>query len=151
MRSSPRPPPASLKPLAGLATGTTVSHGSATPHLPYTLSFAWDSSEEAAGFISWLQHYAAKHPHTGVPLPTVFTIYGEHLPPEETLAHWEGYMGSAPVRIGNAASEQYQADIYGELMDSLYLSNKYVGPIAYDFWAHIRHRLDWICDNWQLP
>jgi GH15 family glucan-1,4-alpha-glucosidase len=107
--------------------------------------------QEAAGFISWLQHYAAKHPHTGVPLPTVFTIYGEHLPPEETLAHWEGYMGSAPVRIGNAASEQYQADIYGELMDSLYLSNKYVGPIAYDFWAHIRHRLDWICDNWQLP
>jgi GH15 family glucan-1,4-alpha-glucosidase len=107
--------------------------------------------QEAAGFISWLQHYAAKHPRTGVPLPTVFTIYGEHLPPEETLAHWEGYMGSAPVRIGNAASEQYQADIYGELMDSLYLSNKYVGPIAYDFWAHIRHRLDWICDNWQLP
>jgi GH15 family glucan-1,4-alpha-glucosidase len=107
--------------------------------------------EEAAGFINWLQHYAAKHPRTGVPLPTVFTIYGEHLPPEETLAHWEGYMGSAPVRIGNAASEQYQADIYGELMDSLYLSNKYVGPIAYDFWVRIRHRLDWICDNWQLP
>jgi GH15 family glucan-1,4-alpha-glucosidase len=107
--------------------------------------------QEAAGFISWLQHYAAKHPRTGLPLPTVFTIYGKHLPPEETLAHWEGYLGSAPVRIGNAASEQYQADIYGELMDSLYLSNKYVGPIAYDFWAQIRHRLDWICDNWQLP
>ena len=84
-----------------------------------------------------------------VQLPTVFTIYGEPLPPEESLDHWEGYMGSAPVRIGNAASDQYQSDIYGELMDSLYLYNKYVGPIAYDFWVSIRHRLDWICDNWQ--
>jgi GH15 family glucan-1,4-alpha-glucosidase len=107
--------------------------------------------QEAAGFMNWLQHYVAKHRRTGQPLPTVFTIYGESLPPEETLPHWEGYMRSAPVRIGNAASEQYQADIYGELMDSLYLSNKYVGPIPYDFWVRIRRRLDWICDNWQKP
>jgi len=107
--------------------------------------------QEAAGFMNWLQHYVAKHPRTGQPLPTVFTIYGEPLPPEEILPHWEGYMGSGPVRIGNAASEQYQADIYGELMDSLYLSNKYVGPIPYDFWVRIRRRLDWICDNWQKP
>jgi len=104
---------------------------------------------EAAAFINWLHHHVAKHPHTGVQLPTVFTIYGEPLPPEESLDHWEGYLGSSPVRIGNAASEQYQADIYGELMDSLYLSNKYVGPIAYDLWVRIRSRLDWICDNWQ--
>ncbi len=55
------------------------------------------------------------------------------------------------MRIGNAANKQYQADIYGELMDSLYLYNKHVGPINYDFWVRIRRRLDWICDNWQLP
>ena len=36
-------------------------------------------------------------------------------------------------------------------MDSLYLYNKYVGPIAYDFWVRIRQRLDWVCDNWQTP
>jgi GH15 family glucan-1,4-alpha-glucosidase len=107
--------------------------------------------DEAAGFINWLQHYVAKHPHTGIELPTVFTIYGETLPPEESLDHWEGYLESAPVRIGNAASNQYQADIYGELLDSLYLSNKHVGPIAYDFWVRIRRRLDWICDHWQEP
>jgi GH15 family glucan-1,4-alpha-glucosidase len=46
---------------------------------------------------------------------------------------------------------QYQSDIYGELMDSLYLSNKYVGPISYDLWFRIRRRLDWLCDNWQKP
>jgi GH15 family glucan-1,4-alpha-glucosidase len=108
-------------------------------------------TDEAAGFVNWMQHYVAKHPRIGHPLPTVFTIYGEPVPAEESLHHWEGYLGSAPVRIGNAAAEQYQADIYGELMDSLYLYNKYVGPIAYDFWVHIRRRLDWVCDNWQAP
>jgi GH15 family glucan-1,4-alpha-glucosidase len=106
---------------------------------------------EATGFVNWLQKFVSKHPHSGQPLPTVFTVFGEPLPPEESLDHWEGYLRSAPVRIGNAASEQYQADIYGELMDSLYLYNKYVGPISYDFWVKLRHRLDWICDNWQLP
>jgi GH15 family glucan-1,4-alpha-glucosidase len=106
---------------------------------------------EAAGFVNWLQNYVAKHPHKGDQLPTVFTIYGETVPEEITLDHWEGYMKSGPVRIGNAAANQYQADIYGELMDSLYLYNKHVGPISYDFWVRIRHRLDWICDNWQLP
>jgi GH15 family glucan-1,4-alpha-glucosidase len=106
---------------------------------------------EAAGFVNWLQNYVAKHPHTGQQLPTVFTIFGEQVPDEVILDDWEGYMGSGPVRIGNAANKQYQADIYGELMDSLYLYNKHVGPINYDFWVRIRRRLDWICDNWQLP
>ena len=106
---------------------------------------------EAAGFVNWLQNFVAKHSHTGQQLPTVFTIFGEQVPDEITLDHWEGYMGSGPVRIGNAANRQYQADIYGELMDSLYLYNKYVGPINYDFWLRIRRRLEWICDNWQLP
>jgi GH15 family glucan-1,4-alpha-glucosidase len=108
-------------------------------------------TSEAAGFVNWLQNYVAKHPHSGQQLPTVFTIFGDQVPDEITLDHWEGYMGSGPVRIGNAANKQYQADIYGELMDSLYLYNKHVGPINYDFWVRIRHRLDWICDNWQLP
>jgi GH15 family glucan-1,4-alpha-glucosidase len=108
-------------------------------------------TSEAQGFLNWLQNHVGKHSHTGEQLPTMFTIFGEQVPDEITLDHWEGYMGSGPVRIGNGANKQYQADIYGELMDSLYLYNKYVGPINYDFWVRIRRRLDWICDNWQLP
>ncbi len=106
---------------------------------------------EAAGFVNWLQNYVAKHPHDGEQLPTMFTIYGDSEIPEETLDHWEGYRQSGPVRIGNGAATQYQSDIYGELMDSLYLYNKYVSPISWDSWVGIRHRVDWVCDNWQKP
>jgi GH15 family glucan-1,4-alpha-glucosidase len=48
--------------------------------------------------------------------------------PEKELPHLEGYKGSAPVRIGNGAATQLQQDIYGELMDSVYLCNKYGRP-----------------------
>jgi GH15 family glucan-1,4-alpha-glucosidase len=107
-------------------------------------------SSEAAGFVNWLGNFVAKrHSYRDQRLPPVFTIYGEPIPAEETLDHWEGYRRSAPVRIGNAASSQYQADVYGELMDSVYLYNKYVAAVSYDFWNSIRHRLDWVCDNWQ--
>jgi len=55
------------------------------------------------------------------------------------------------VRIGNDAVFQLQGDIHGELMDAFYLSNKYVSPTSYDVWVKIRTRLEWICENWQLP
>ena len=58
-------------------------------------------------------------------------------------------MGSRPVRIGNGAYGQLQLDIYGELMDSVYLSNKYGSPISYDLWMHLRELIDWVAKNWQ--
>jgi GH15 family glucan-1,4-alpha-glucosidase len=108
-------------------------------------------TEEAAGFINWIRNYASKHFHPDMPVRPLLTVDGGCEIPEQTLDHWEGYRQSAPVRIGNAASSQFQADVYGELMDSLYLYNKYVSPISYDTWVRIRHRLDWICENWQRP
>jgi GH15 family glucan-1,4-alpha-glucosidase len=108
-------------------------------------------TEEAAGFVNWMQNYASKHSHAGEKIPAMFSIYGNSELPEQELKHWEGYKKSSPVRIGNGAYKQYQSDIYGELLDSLYLYNKYVMPISYDFWTRIRHRLDWVCDNWQKP
>ncbi len=107
-------------------------------------------TSEAAAFVKWMQNCAATCIHSGQPMP-VLTIRGDTLMPEQILDHWEGYRGSGPVRIGNAAASQHQNDIYGELMDAMYLHNKYVTPISYDFWRMLSDRLDWVCDNWELP
>jgi GH15 family glucan-1,4-alpha-glucosidase len=107
--------------------------------------------DEAAAFMGWIEDYASKHARPQEHGAVVFTIHGDNQLPEQTLDHWEGYRGSSPVHIGNDAVSQFQADIYGELMDAFYLSNKYVSPTSYDVWVKIRTRLEWICDNWQLP
>jgi GH15 family glucan-1,4-alpha-glucosidase len=108
-------------------------------------------TEEAAGFVKWMQDYAAKHTPATEKMPAMFSIHGAPELPEQELKHWEGYKKSGPVRIGNAAYKQFQSDVYGEVLDSLYLYNKYVLPIGYDFWTRIRHRLDWVCEKWKEP
>ena len=78
-------------------------------------------------------------------LQIMYGIDGRHALPEETLSHLEGYMGSRPVRIGNAAFTHLQLDIYGELMDAVYLYDKYGSPIPHDGWTNIVRLIDWVC------
>jgi GH15 family glucan-1,4-alpha-glucosidase len=79
----------------------------------------------------------------------MYSIEGRHLLTEETLDHLAGYQGSRPVRIGNGAYDQLQLDIAGELLDAVYLFNKYGTPIGYDSWQQIRRLLNWVVENWQ--
>ena len=74
-------------------------------------------------------------------LPIMFTIHGETDIPEITLDHLEGYRGSRPVRIGNGAAFHQQFDIYGELMDGIYLYNKYGRPVPWDAWKAVQSML----------
>lgn len=69
---------------------------------------------------------------------------------ETELHHLEGYRSSRPVRIGNAAHHQVQLDIYGELLDSVYLYDRYVEPVSYNFWLDIARQVDWVCDHWHM-
>jgi GH15 family glucan-1,4-alpha-glucosidase len=85
----------------------------------------------------------------GKPLRVMYRIDGGHEMPETTLDHFEGYKKSQPVRIGNAASDQLQLDIYGELMDSVYIYDKFGEQISYDFWTNLTQLIDWVCKNWQ--
>jgi GH15 family glucan-1,4-alpha-glucosidase len=105
-------------------------------------------TEEAGEFVSFLDARCHEMDPDGS-LQTVYGIDGRHVLTEETLDHWEGYKGSGPVRIGNDAYQQLQLDIYGELMDSLYLYNKYGTPISYDLWRYLRRLTDWVCKHWK--
>ncbi len=107
-------------------------------------------TQEAVRFRDWLEARwrDADTGETG-PLQLMYGIDGRSELTEETLDHLEGYRGSRPVRIGNAAYRQLQLDIYGELLDSVYLYNKYVAPVEYDGWIRLRRLVDWLCDNWK--
>jgi GH15 family glucan-1,4-alpha-glucosidase len=106
-------------------------------------------TQEAEAFMGWLD--ARCHEiEPGGGLQPVYGIRGEHVLLEETLDHLEGYQHSRPVRIGNAASSLLQLDIYGELLDAVYLYNRYT-PISYDLWHHLRQLLDWLEKHWQMP
>ncbi|KAF3929592.1 hypothetical protein ABW19_dt0208498 [Dactylella cylindrospora] len=82
-------------------------------------------------------------------LPIMFSIRGDTDLEELELDHLEGYRGSRPVRIGNGAADHLQLDIYGELMDGIYLYNKFGKPISWDLWVSVRQMVDYVCTIWK--
>jgi GH15 family glucan-1,4-alpha-glucosidase len=105
-------------------------------------------TDEAEAFMRWIEARCHELNPDGS-LQIMYSIDGHHTLTEQTLDHLEGYKGSQPVRIGNGAYQQVQLDIYGELLDSVYLYNKYGTPISYDLWTQLRRLINWVCDNWQ--
>jgi GH15 family glucan-1,4-alpha-glucosidase len=107
-------------------------------------------TEEAAAFMRWVEARCEELEPDGS-LQIMYGIDGRHELREETLPHLGGYMGSSPVRIGNAAYGHLQLDIYGELMDAIYLYDKYGEPISYDLWRNIVRIIEWVCSHWREP
>ncbi len=105
---------------------------------------------EARRFISWLED-RTRNLDERIGLQVMYTIDGRPAPEEQILKHLSGYRDSGPVLLGNNARNQLQLDIYGELLDAVYLANKYDEPISYDLWASMRRLLNWLCKNWQQP
>ena len=92
-------------------------------------------NEEAASFMKWVAKRCEESSKGDGSLQIMYGIHGEHELTEVTLDHLDGYKKSRPVRIGNGAYDQVQLDIYGELLDTVYLSNKYLSPTQ----AHTHH------------
>jgi GH15 family glucan-1,4-alpha-glucosidase len=107
-------------------------------------------SDSAAEFMRWVERRCSELAPDGS-LQILYALDGRRDLPEEALSHLEGYRGSSPVRIGNGASSQLQLDIYGELMDSVYLYDKYGQPISHDFWTQVGRLIEWVCSNWRRP
>ncbi|MGW0811136.1 glycoside hydrolase family 15 protein [Nonomuraea sp. NPDC002799] len=109
-------------------------------------------TEEAEAFMGFLsQHVPLTGDSSTGPLQIMYGIDGRSDLPESELTHLEGYRGSRPVRIGNAAVGQLQLDIYGALIDSIYLYNKWGDPISSDRWDEVCTLVTWVCDNWDQP
>ncbi|HEU5226975.1 MAG TPA: glycoside hydrolase family 15 protein [Ktedonobacteraceae bacterium] len=106
-------------------------------------------TKEAEAFMGWLDARCHELGDNGS-LQPMYGISGEHGLTEITLDHLEGYRHSQPVRIGNGAYKQKQLDIYGEMMDAIYIFNRHQA-ITYDLWVHIRHLLNWLSQHWQEP
>ncbi|KAI1736817.1 glycoside hydrolase family 15 protein [Xylaria scruposa] len=101
-------------------------------------------TDEADAYMSFISDRFQKSLTEEGALPIMFTIRGETEIPEQELDHLEGYKGSRPVRIGNGAAFHQQFDIYGELMDGIYLYNKYGKPVSWDTWVSVRKMLDYV-------
>lgn len=107
-------------------------------------------TKEAGAFMSWMEKLC-RDIKGQERLGIMYSINGERQLKEHTLDNFEGYCQSAPVRVGNDAYGQLQLDIYGELMDSVYLYNKHVEPISYDFWKDLEKQIEWLSNNWNQP
>lgn len=106
-------------------------------------------SEEAIEFMRWVRERVEGCTETPAKLRILYSLRGEHQLPESSLDHLAGHGGARPVRIGNEAHEQTQLDIFGELLDAVYLANKYGEAISHDGWRHVVDIVDQVCASWQ--
>ena len=104
---------------------------------------------EIEGYLKWITGIVSRQ---GAPqLQIMYGLGGETELPEQTLDHLDGYKGSRPVRIGNAAASQRQMDIYGELMEAALLLSDYVGKIDPAMWPHLASICDHVAQRWEEP
>lgn len=105
---------------------------------------------EANAFMRWLAARGAESGHDGH-IDLMYGFDGHRQLGETELPHLRGYADSRPVRIGNGAAGQLQLDIYGELMDAAYLSDKYGEQISHEAWQGVIRSMDWLSANWEQP
>jgi GH15 family glucan-1,4-alpha-glucosidase len=109
-------------------------------------------TDEAKAFMGFLtERINERGDGPSGPLQIMYGIDGRTEIPEKVLTHLTGHQGSAPVRVGNAASDQLQLDIYGALIDSIYLYDKWGKPISSDHWDAVCALVDWVCRCWDQP
>jgi GH15 family glucan-1,4-alpha-glucosidase len=103
--------------------------------------------EEAIAWRSWLLRAVAGDP---ADVQIMYGLGGERRLDERVIEWLPGYEGSVPVRTGNAASDQLQLDVYGEVIDALYQARREGAPPDDNIWSLATHVLEWLEDGWRL-
>jgi len=100
--------------------------------------------KEGKAFLDWIiKHAKEKDMHL------IYRVDGSTDVDEIEFAHLQGYKQSHPVRIGNDANKQLQLDIHGELLDTIYIYNKFYEPVTHELWELIEREVNYVIDNWE--
>jgi GH15 family glucan-1,4-alpha-glucosidase len=102
---------------------------------------------EARNFKNWIAERNKQCDSDGS-FSVMYAVDGEESPEEEVVPELYG-SGAAPPLIGNAARDQTQLDVYGALLDAIYLYNKYGEAISYDGWRHVTRTVNFVAKNWE--
>jgi GH15 family glucan-1,4-alpha-glucosidase len=102
---------------------------------------------EAMAWREWLLRAVAGDPGK---VQIMYGLSGERRLEERTIPWLPGFAGSRPVRVGNAASNQLQLDVYGELLDASYQTLAHGIETSPFSWALLRHLLTWLEDGWRM-
>jgi GH15 family glucan-1,4-alpha-glucosidase len=112
--------------------------------------YALGHEEEALEYFQWLRslcrEFGSHEDHLHIRV--MYGLHGEQDLEEYTLDHLSGYRNSAPVRVGNAAAEQIQLDVYGELVNAFYETRRYGEEITQGDWGFIRKIVNTACQTW---
>jgi GH15 family glucan-1,4-alpha-glucosidase len=107
--------------------------------------------EEAHDFFRWIEDRCTQPVGERSPLQPLYRVDGGTELRETSLDHLAGYRGARPVRIGNAAADQLQLDLYGELLQALDLADAHGALVHHDLWAKVAPIVDWVARNWRQP
>ncbi len=107
-------------------------------------------TDEASAFIEWIVA-RCEEMEDAADLKLMYRVDGGTDLDESALEHLAGYRNSQPVRIGNGAQDQRQLDIYGELIDTVYLYDRFGQEITYNFWQSLVAIIDHVCETWDEP
>ena len=104
--------------------------------------------QEAHRWAEWMQQTMLRH---GMPLRVLYAVEGGFPQEEQNIPEVSGYRDSRPVRVGNAAETQFQLDIYGELLECVYICDSMADDAMQAHWPHLRSAADFIAKHWHDP
>ncbi|SCL20869.1 Glucoamylase (glucan-1,4-alpha-glucosidase), GH15 family [Micromonospora rhizosphaerae] len=126
---------------------TWIRDASISVHTLLKLGF----TDEAWQYLRWVDDRIREAREREVPLQIMYRVDGSPDLTEEVLDHFEGYRGSAPVRVGNGAANQLQLDIYGEALNSLHVADSHGLQSPHQGWMDTVRVVDWLCEHWDQP